>query len=71
MRVGVTKALSWGPLVPEEQEPTATVPEEGSLEARGLHTALCSQIPVVPNLRPSVPSCPVLLYCIPALLRAS
>lgn len=36
MRVGVTMALSWGPLVPEEQEPTATVPEEGSLEARGL-----------------------------------
>lgn len=71
MRVGVRDGSQLGSLVPEEQEPTATIREEGSLEARGSHTALCSQTPVVLNLRPSVPSCPVLLYCIPALLRAT
>lgn len=59
-------ALSWGPLVPEEQEPKASVCEEGSLEARGSRTALCSQTTGVLNLRPSAPPCPILLYCVPA-----
>ena len=39
-------------------EASATVPEEGSLEARGSHTALCSQTPVVPNLRLRFPPAP-------------